>query len=462
DETRVASERLEAVIDSAPVAILEVGLDDCVKGWNSAAERIFGWCAADVLGRPVPIVPPEYEQEFRELLQRIRAGHAYAGYETVRRRRDGSLVDVAISAAPIRDAGGAVIGHMAMFGDITERKQRELELRRESEFLRTTADTIESLLAVVDEDGEVVGHAVNKAFERRIGWSEDEMRGTSFLELFAPADRPGVLATIRAAAAGATVPERESRWQNRWGGHADVAWTATAVTDPAGRRQVLVSGTDVTERKRQEEEVRDSRRRLVQAADEARRELERDLHDGAQQRLVALSLSLRLAEAKLASDPDEAGRILGRAREELTHALEELRELARGIHPAVLTERGLNAALEALVTRAPLPVQLELADDRLPPPVEAAAYFVISEALTNVAKYAQATSAHVRVRAFNGLATVEVSDDGVGGADPAAGSGLRGLADRVAALDGTLQVESTGAGTRVVALLPVRAPAHAV
>jgi signal transduction histidine kinase len=222
---------------------------------------------------------------------------------------------------------------------------------------------------------------------------------------------------------------------------------------------VLISGEDVTERKRQDEEIRASRKRIVQAADDARRRLERNLHDGAQQRLVSLSLSLRLAEAKLASDPEQAAAIIGGAREELAHALDELRELARGIHPAVLTERGLGAALEGVVLRTPLPVELELPAERLAPPVEAAAYYVISEALTNVAKYADATSAHVRVTYDQDLelVTVEVADDGSGGADPAQGSGLRGLADRVAALDGTLLVESPpGVGTRITAAIPVR------
>ena len=145
------------------------------------------------------------------------------------------------------------------------------------------------------------------------------------------------------------------------------------------------------------------------------------------------------------------------AREELAQALEELRELARGIHPAVLTDRGLAAALEALASRAPLPVEIETASDQLPPPVEAAAYYVVSEALANVTKYAEASSVTVKVAADNGYALVEVTDDGVGGADPERGSGLNGLADRVASLSGRLEVESPpGVGTRVRAEIPLK------
>jgi PAS domain S-box-containing protein len=330
EEIREAAARLRAVIESAPVAIVEIGLDDNVNLWNPAAERIFGWSPEEVLGRPPRWVPEDRREEFRALSEWEAAGGAYTSLETVRIRRDGKRVHVEISAAPIRDAAGEVVGAMAVISDISDRK-------------------------------------------------------------------------------------------------------------------------------RQEEEVRASRARIVQAADDARRKLERNLHDGAQQRLVALSLSLRLAEAKLPSEPDSASAILAGAREELAKSLAELRELARGIHPAVLTDRGLAAALEALVERTPLPVELDVTEERLGPAVEAALYYVVSESLTNVVKYASATSARIRLASSGeGVVTAEVSDDGIGGADPARGSGLRGLVDRIEALDGRLSVESpAGGGTHVRVELPV-------
>jgi signal transduction histidine kinase len=201
------------------------------------------------------------------------------------------------------------------------------------------------------------------------------------------------------------------------------------------------------------EELAASRARLVTAADEERRRLERNLHDGAQQRLVSLALMLRLAARRHGEDPD-----LACAGDELALALEELRELARGIHPAVLTERGLEPAVESLASRAPLPVEVDIRlPERLPRPVEAAAYYVVSEALANVAKYAQASSVSVRVAHDNGRVLVGVKDDGVGGADATRGTGLSGLADRIAALDGRLEVESRpGEGTTVRAEIPVR------
>jgi signal transduction histidine kinase len=205
------------------------------------------------------------------------------------------------------------------------------------------------------------------------------------------------------------------------------------------------------------EELRTSRSRLVEAAVLERRRLERDLHDGAQQRLVALSLSLRLAQSRVRDDPDRAEALLAGAQQELATALSELRELARGIHPAVLADRGLDAALEALASRSPVPVRLlELPPERLPAAVEAAAYYVIAEALTNVVKYAHASQATVAVQRRNGHAVVEVRDDGVGGANPEQGSGLHGLVDRVGALDGSLSLDSpAGAGTRLRAEIPV-------
>ena len=148
--------------------------------------------------------------------------------------------------------------------------------------------------------------------------------------------------------------------------------------------------------------------------------------------------------------------MLAAARGELTHALEDLRELARGIHPAILTDRGLEPAIEALVARTPVPVELEVSSEPLPAAVEAASYYVVAEALTNVVKYAGATAARVRIARNDGCVVIEVSDDGAGGADPAQGSGLRGLSDRVAALDGTLSVASPdGGGTAVRAEIPV-------
>jgi PAS domain S-box-containing protein len=357
--------------------------------------------------------------------------------------------------------------------EITDRKLREdqvqqledelearlADLQRERELVRAVVQSAPSFFCLVDPSGCVT--RFNVALERASGiLDDDEVRGQKFWDLFVvPEDRDELRRVLLgAAAAGQTTRERESRWVAPDGGTMDVAWSVSPLENVGGdENRFLVTGIDVTERKRQQAQLRQSRARIVEAASGERRRLERNLHDGAQQRLVSLSLSLRLAQARIKKDPEGAETLLNAASDELAHALEELRELARGIHPAILTDRGLEPALQALLSRAPVSVTLaEAPDERLPEAVEAAAYYVVAEAVTNVVKYAKASCATVRVVRENGRAVVEIADDGIGGADATQGSGLRGLADRVEALDGRLRVHSEpGNGTTVRAEIPV-------
>ena len=202
-------------------------------------------------------------------------------------------------------------------------------------------------------------------------------------------------------------------------------------------------------------EVEASRARIVIAADEARKRLERDLHDGAQQRFVLASLWLKSAAVQAHGTPAEP--FVAEAVEQLQHGLAELRDLAHGIHPAVLSERGLAAALEGLARRSPLPVELRITHERVAPAVETAIYFTVVEALTNVAKHAQATHATVTIEIDDGALIAEIADDGLGGASATAGSGLRGLADRLDAMGGTLSIESPRGGPTIIR---ARAPLH--
>ena len=224
----------------------------------------------------------------------------------------------------------------------------------------------------------------------------------------------------------------------------------------AAARLALVNARLHAEVRAQLETVQESRARIVSAADEERRRIERDLHDGAQQRLVALALELRAAQRQLGESGDPGvERLLSSTADELQVAVEELRELAQGIHPGILTQGGLGHALEQLAARAPLPVTVDATDERFTPEVEATAYFVACEALTNVVKHAGATKASIAARRDDRLLVIEVSDDGNGGAEESVGSGLRGLTDRVEARGGTLVVESlAGSGTRVRGVIP--------
>jgi len=226
-------------------------------------------------------------------------------------------------------------------------------------------------------------------------------------------------------------------------------------------RQVFFPGESPEQRRARTlrvrvDDLRDARQRIIAAGDAERRRIERDLHDGAQQRLVAVAVTLGLAEARIATDPAGAAELIAQARVEAQLAVKELRELARGIHPAVLSDHGLHAALQALAARAPVPVEVSGAPAApLGDAIEAAAYFVTAEALTNVAKHARAERAFVDLTVDSDHLRVQIRDDGVGGADPT-GSGLHGLCDRVEALDGRLEVDSPpGCGTAVTVVLPL-------
>jgi PAS domain S-box-containing protein len=292
----------------------------------------------------------------------------------------------------------------------------------------------------------------------------------TILSLVHREDRDMVLAAIEQAREDEAAFSLEYRIVRADG---EIRWVldrGQLIPGPSGRLWLDGALFDITERRAAEEallrreieaarteELRASRSRIVAAADAARRRIERDLHDGAQQRLVSIALDARVARSRIAKDPAEANLFLDRLGTELKEALAELRELARGIHPAVLTERGLAPAVAALAQRAPVPVEIvEVPATRLALTAETTAYFTVSEALTNVAKYAQATHATVRLGCEDGSLVVEVRDDGIGGADPANGSGLAGLADRVGAADGELSVVSpVGGGTLVRAVLPL-------
>jgi PAS domain S-box-containing protein len=313
-------------------------------------------------------------------------------------------------------------------------------------------------IVTMDEHGCVV--EFNPAAERTFGYSREDVVGREMGELIVPPrlrelHRQGLRRYLETGNAVVLNRRIEITGMRSDGSEFPVELAITRIPVPGAP---IFTGylRDITERKQSELDLRASRARIVQATDEERRRLERDLHDGAQQRLVALSLSLRLVRARMDAGAGDAAELLDECVAELLGATSELRELARGIHPAILTDRGLDAALKAVAARAPVPVEVTSGvTERLPAQVEAAAYFVVAEALTNVARYAQASRAEVRVERRTSSLTVEVSDDGVGGADRGSGSGLRGLADRLATLDGTLAVVSpSGEGTIVKAVIP--------
>jgi PAS domain S-box-containing protein len=307
------------------------------------------------------------------------------------------------------------------------------------------------MLCVLGYDGYY--KRVNPAFERTLGFTEEELLARPFVEFVHPDDRAASAADLQSLGSGVQTGIYEERHLHKDGSYRWLHWRAVEGGD---QDSCYALARDVTDRKLAESELASSRARIVEAADAARKRIERDLHDGAQQTLVGLSLKLRLIRMRV-SDP-EVGAMLDELSDELRLALEELRELARGIHPSILTTYGLEEALNGLADRAPIEVDVSLGiGERLPPAVEAAVYFVAAEGLTNVAKYAQASRVEIRVarRPEDEATLVEIADDGIGGADPSAGTGLQGLTDRIAALGGNLSVLSPAArGTTIRAEIP--------
>jgi PAS domain S-box-containing protein len=301
----------------------------------------------------------------------------------------------------------------------------------------------------------------NPAAQATFGYGAGEVVGREMAELVVPPSlrelhRAGLARCVAAGGTGDLLDRRiEITGMRADGSEFPVELTITRIDLP-GPPRFTGYVRDITDRRAAEVELRASRARIVSAGDEERRRIERDLHDGAQQRLVAATLGLRLARRKLEQDGDEGLRLLDEAIDDVVGATNELRELARGIHPSVLTEGGLGPALDSLVSGCQVDAELLAAPEgRLPQAVESAAYFTVAEALTNVARYAGATRTTVSATVADHLLSVAVIDDGCGGADAALGSGLRGLADRIAALDGALSVDSPpGAGTALRVEIP--------
>jgi PAS domain S-box-containing protein len=339
-------------------------------------------------------------------------------------------------------------------GQFVARRQAEEEVRANESRLRAMLEAALDAVVTMDHRGRVIGW--NHAAVAIFGYHPSEAIGREMAELIVPPSlrqqhRTGLARFLEGGKPAILDRRIEITAMRRGGTEFPVELTITRIGLP-GPPTFTGYIRDITDRVRAEEALRASRARLVEVADEERKRIQRNLHDGAQQRLTGVLLTLgRVREA-----PDERADLLGLAIDELATGLQEIRELAGGLHPSVLSERGLVAALRALALGAPLPIELkELPANRLPDQVEAAAYYVVAEAVANVHKHAGASSITVRVAPLDGSVRVEVVDDGVGGADHE-GTGLRGLADRVEALGGRLALESPpGGGTRLAAEIPL-------
>ena len=448
-----------AIVFANPAALSALGYDDLGEVLGRNSHETIHYKHPD--GSPFPA---EECTLFRSVLEGVDVRNGQDFFV----RRDGSMFAVSFTASPIETATGT--GAVIAFSDVEERHRAEQALREREAILAKVAQPV----WVVNRAG--LFHYANPAALHALGYEDlSELKGkpghatvhykypdgTPFPEEDCP--------LTRARLTGEPLSDREDWLVRKDGSILRIAFSTAPFDLPDGPGSVTAF-TDEEEHLRAEQaarerdiararasELRLARRRIIEAADAARARLERDLHDGAQQQLVNLALRLRIARGKLPSEPEEAARLLDDTIELAAAATSELRELAAGIHPAILTHLGLGPAVARLAARMHLPVKvLETPEARFPPPVEASVYFVVSEALTNVAKHSGATAATVRIGTGDGNLTVEVCDDGRGGADMRNGTGLSGLADRVAALDGELTVTSApAAGTTVHVEIPL-------
>ena len=491
---------LRGTLNAAFDAVVAMDADGAILAANPAAEALFGYPASELVGRELAaaLIPPDLRESHRHGLANYIAhgeervlGHPL---ELTALRADGSEFPVEVAVRRLEVPGPPVF--TGFIRDLTQARaaqeqlrlhaEEQTALRRVATLVAQGADQAAVFAAVTEEVAKLSGAETANLIryqadsELVIGaWS---MPGAANLPVGAtlPLDSdtaaPQIRRTGRPTRVDAFVPGegelakalRQLTFTAAIGapivldGHLWGALIVRAATPfPPGAEDRLQEFAELAAQALANAEARDqlaaSRARLVSAGVAERRRLERNLHDGAQQRLVSLALLLRLASRYAGDDPERARRELAVASKELEQALAELRELARGLHPAVLTDHGLDVAVRSICDRAPLPVDLTIEVPVQPSEaVQAAAYFVVTEALTNVAKYAHATYAQVSLRTDDGALAVEVADDGAGGADPRQGSGLRGLADRVEALGGRLRIDSRPEhGTRIHVRLPL-------
>ena len=448
------------IVFANPVAISTLGYDSLEELLGRHSHETIHYSHPD--GRPFPA------SECPMLRPRT-TGETVRSDEDWFFRKDGTMFAVSYVSTPIETPSG--LGAVVAFTDIGERVQVE-QARRESQVmearnaeLRASELRYRAILeaafdAIVSIDGQTRVTYMNRAALHTFGYSLEEVLGQDLVPLIVP---PRLQERYRSWWLDRQREDQEvlARANEAWAMSSDgrefkIEFAVARMTTP-GAIGYTTYYRDLTDRVRIEWELRQARRRVIEAADQERRRIARDLHDGAQQQLVGVAFNLELAAQQLSGDPARARESIELARDEARAGTAALRELVAGIHPAILTNRGLAAAATSLTARMPLPVRLdELHEPRLDSRVEAGAYFVICEALTNVVKHANASEAIVRTLVADGQLLVTVTDDGDGGADAARGTGLTGLSDRVAALNGALQIASPpGKGTTLSCRIPL-------
>ena len=481
---RRAEHEVDDIFDLSQDLLGIVGVDGYLKRVNPAFESTLGYSAVELLEHPLlEFVHPDDRDATRESMDGLWKGHEAEPFESRYVRADGAVRWLQWNMRPMPQRGLMY----AAVHDVTETRmllQEQAALRRVATLVAEGHGAGDLFKAVAAEVGQLLGadatrllryeqdgtasvvaaHGASDAeigLEAHLGPDQSDV-WKRIAENVRSTAGPGPVAESLLAPGVAVAFAAPIIVSGRPWGVIVAKWKRAEEARPdtetrMGQFTELVATAVANADSRSE--LTASRRRVVAAADETRQRIERDLHDGAQQRLVQTMLTLKLAQRELGEDPENAAELVERALQSTESANDELRELARGIHPAVLTRGGLAPALKNVVRRSPIPVELDLRiDDQLPEHTQVTAYFVISEALTNAAKHSNASTVRVTVETIDGDARLSISDDGVGGADPARGSGLVGLKDRVEAAGGTLTVHSPpGEGTDLTIQLPLAA-----
>lgn len=492
-----ASAHLSAIVDSSDDVIVSKDLNGIIQSWNAAAERLFGYTAAEVIGRPITIlIPPELHQQEQEILARLRRGERIDHFETVRVTKSGQRLNVSLTISPIRDADNKIIGASKILRDISERKHTDALLREKESLLRAAFAQTYSFLCLLSLDGTIL--EANRAALEGTGYQRAEVVGKKIWDVWwarLPEEQQILKRSLANAVEGLSVRE-ECSYAMRDGSIRFADRTLNPVLDDNGKVVIIVaSGLDITEqrltRSMLEDRVKERTRelelknlelvhhadvvrqlsgRLLQIQDEERRRIARELHDSVGQMLAAASMNTAHAtrEAHLLSD--SAAAALQENASLLDQISSEIRTISHLLHPPLLDEIGLQSALQWYIDgfseRSKINVTLELPDDfgRLPRDIELSLFRIVQESLTNIHRHSGSSVAFIRLSRSGNDVRLEIKDEGKGipqdtqltiNSGRLPGVGLRGMHERLRQLGGHLAVQSSSAGTTIVAQLPV-------
>jgi PAS domain S-box-containing protein len=462
---------LAAIVDSSDDAILSKNLDGIISSWNRGAERIFGYTAEEAIGRHITlIVPLERHAEESDILDRIGRGERVDHFHTIRKRKDGGLLDVSLTISPVRDSSGRVIGASNVARDVTAQKEADKALRESEQRLRVVTDTTPIMVWMAGTDK--LCYYFNKGWLDFVGRTLEQESGNGWAENVHPDDFNRCL-EIYVSSFDARRPfKMEYRMRHHSGQYRWILDCGVPRYTPDGTFEGYVGGClDIQDQKEAAEKIRiaDETVRLMKIQDEERRRIARELHDSAGQTLTVLSLSLaQLVQSAEVIAPELAKE--GKQIEEVVQQLHrEIRTTSYLLHPPLLDEAGLSAALswyvQGIVERSGISIDLSISDNlgRLSPDMELAIFRMVQECLTNIHRHAESKTASIRIARENESIRIEVQDHGKGISPERlteiqsrnAGVGIRGIRERLRHFNGEMKIESNGSGTRVLASIPI-------